>query len=143
MAVIYKLFDGDECVYVGQSKNVGTMYGRFSSHSKDKVFSSTSWEFVDDEDADRVENDMIQSLTPKYNAFIRKRDDFVTKSELVSMLGEVVDIILKNADDGSNGFSLGNTRRLHVVHAYKIKNELMQFAEEYSENFSAFRIERK
>lgn len=61
---IYFLFDGDEIVYVGQSKNV---WKRLAQHSKDKLFNGYTVLSCDPASLDDIEKHYIKEFSPKYN----------------------------------------------------------------------------
>lgn len=75
---VYFLFRGDECVYVGKSKQV---HVRIREHRLDKVFDSYSWIPCEAGDLDRSERFYVELLHPEYNfnfvrASIRKTRGF-------------------------------------------------------------------
>ena len=84
---VYFLYDGDELVYVGQSRNV---YGRINEHLKDDdkvfdafaIFSASSCEFLDIEQAN------IDYYKPKYNKQGKSDKDYQLRYVLSKCAGE-------------------------------------------------------
>lgn len=76
-AFIYFLIDGDEVVYVGQTKKI---HNRVLEHKKDKKFTRINWIQVIKNELDIVESYYILLLKPKYNKTMGNRSFFDVKS---------------------------------------------------------------
>ena len=89
---VYLLFDHDELVYVGQSKNILSRVGSHAARN-DKDFT----QFVvlqpdDPEDRFALESFLIKLLQPKYNSErTRRRQNSLTKNELGEQLPVLMD----------------------------------------------------
>ena len=64
---VYFLFDGDELVYVGKSKNI---MARIGTHIADEQKTFDSFEIFETDDYSRLEEFLIRLLKPKYNRVV-------------------------------------------------------------------------
>lgn len=75
---IYKLYDEDTIVYVGQSAI--NAYGRIGNHLKDKVFDSFEIINCDINTLNEIEAELIIQNKPKYNSTIPNNSKWISKN---------------------------------------------------------------
>lgn len=83
---VYFLFDGDEIVYVGQSKNV---HARIATHMSEGLKVFTHWAFIQLPDGERLEAEryLIELFKPKYHRVLLADLGFVSRQSLEAEFG--------------------------------------------------------
>jgi len=86
---VYKLFKGEDIVYIGQTKH--GVYSRLVSHKKTKDFDSVFVMNVPTDDLNDIEATLILENMPKYNKSVPKSNKFATLKEFKTIVNAVLD----------------------------------------------------
>lgn len=97
---IYSLFNGDICVYVGQSTG---LKARIYSHlSFNKVFDSFEFEYCDPNRANDAETMMIVKKQPTLNKVLPSTDKYIS---LTNMSAQITTLLFDNKESLNFSFS--------------------------------------
>lgn len=136
MGYIYNLKSNGEIVYIGKSSSMANLFCRLSSHEKcpDKKFDSFDYIEVDDSILDSEESRLIYEKKPIYNKIYTANDEYMTKTDLMKMVGESVNLIFEASELFGDGVVRDVCRKIKVKHAMKFSKEFEAFCESFNKS---------